>query len=406
MNFEQFLEEYKTLNIKELTREQLHSFREIFYDNGMLDEALKISEVIFNNSPDEEESIVLYAENLLHLGMRDEALVVLFNSKKTAQTLLLEGIMYKEDMLLDVAEEKFKKALALVGDNAELKEIIDYELANVYAEVGKSDDALTLSNEIFLENPNVESFRNVLDNLIGVGRFEEAVEFYKNHGSNYDEAEVHFAVAFAYNQLHELDKSKEELLKTIQCDSEFVDAYMHLGHMSVGREAIGYLEKYLEFQGTSTNVYLHLTALYREEKEYDKIRNMVREVLSTMGIDFDTLYIAINALRNLYETEKIYKIYEEHSLIKEDSSLLALTLLALSEEEDYVDFVEKEIYKHHPFLKDEASYFEILNNVYEVTNSSDIKMYMDELENRNSGIYEQFHDEHHIHDDNCGCGNH
>ena len=97
-----------------------------------------------------------------------------------------------------------------------------------------------------------------------------------------------------------------------------------------------------------------------------------------MGIDKNTLYISINALRQLHETEKIYDIYKEYNQVKKDSKLLVLSLLSLSEEEDYIDFVCKEIKIHHPFLFKEDLYGELLENVYNITQDKLIKRYLDE----------------------------
>lgn len=373
MDIEQFLKEYENIDIRFLERKQLEIFREIFFEHGMLDKALEISEVIYENNKEDEAAIVSYADNLMHLGKKDNALIILFNSKKTAQILLMEGLIYKSDFLFDVAEEKFKQAKSLVKDDEDLKAIIDVELANVYTEVGRSDDALEISYKMFNEDKNVDNFISVINNLLALGNFEEVIDFYNHYGNEYNDADIYFSLAYAYNQLKDLAKSREFLLKTIELDSENRDAYMHLGFMSKGQEAINYLEKYLELQGISKNVYVQLTSLYKKEKRYNDIRLMVKEVLTNMGIDNDSLYIAINALRELYETEKIFEIYKEHNIIKEDSSLLALSLLALSEDEDYVDFVEEEINKYHPFLYSEFDYSEILSNVYEATGNTTIQ---------------------------------
>ncbi|MBU0279013.1 lipopolysaccharide assembly protein LapB [Gemella sp. zg-1178] len=396
MDIEQFLKEYENIDINFLERGQLEVFREIFFEHGMLDKALEVSEVIYENNKEDEGAIVSYVDNLMHLGKKDEALMVLFNAEKTAQILLLEGLIYKYDFLFDVAEEKFKQAKLLVKDDEDLKALIDVELANVYVEVGRGDDALELSYKMFNENNNIDNFIEVTNNLLSLGKFEDVVDFYNQYGIEYEDAEIYFSLAYAHNQLKDLDKSKEFLLKRVALDNENLDAYMHLGFMSKGQEAIKYLEKYLDLQGLSKNVYIQLTSLYKQEKRYNDIRTMVKEILTIMGIDNDSLYIAINALKELYEAEKVFEIYQGYDIIKEDSSLLALALLALSEEEDYADFVEKEIKKHRPFLYNEATYPEILSNVYELTASATIKRYLHDVlaEQAMNSSYENFNNNH------------
>lgn len=391
MDFEQFLAEYNELDITELEREQLESFRDIFFEQGMLDKSLELSKFIYDKYPNDEAAIISYVDNLMYLDKKDDALIVLYNSEKTAQTLLMEALIYKGDMLLDVAEQKLKAAKDLVKDDEELKNIIDYELSNIYTEGDKVEESLDIVIDLFNRDNSLQNLKAVIDNMLLLGNYVDAIAFYLEHGEEYEDAELYFAISFAYNQMHDLEKSKTYLLKTISLDNEFRDAYMHLGYMSKGGEAIEYFEKYLSLQGVSPNVYIHLTELYRQEKQYNKIRSMVRDILTNMGIDNDTLYISINALRSLYEVEKIYEIYNEQDIIKDDSSLLALTLLALSEDEDYVDFVLEEINKYHPFLYDEPTYYAVLTNVYEFTGNDIIRRYMQEIELKNNyNTYDEF----------------
>lgn len=388
MDFNKFLEEYNKLDIKDLEREQLEKFRSIFVEYGVLDKALEISELIYENNKDDEAAIVSYVDNLMHLNKRDDALIVLYNSKKTSQTLFLEGIIYKEDMLFDVAEEKFKKALELVEDDEELENIIKYELANIYKETEKVQEALEINYNLFNENKTERNLENLLDVLLHLGKYEEVIQLYQENEKKLSSADIHFAVAYAHNQLEEFDKSKKHLLKTIELDPDFSQAYLGLGNVCKGQEAIKYLEKFVELEYFATGVYLRLIQLYKDEEQYDKIREMVRDVLQNRGIDFDTLHIAITALHTLYETEKIYEIYKNHNLIKEDSSLLALTLSSLLEEEEYVDFVLEEVKKHHPFLKEEITYYEILKNLYELTGDLVVKIYLQELEQNKEKYFE------------------
>lgn len=411
MEFAKFLEEYEQLDIENLEREQLESFRSIFFEHGMLEKSLELSEIIFKKYPNDEAATISYVDNLMHLGERDQALLILFNSEKTAQTLLMEAIIYKEDMLYDVAEDKLKQAIEL-SDDEDLNNIINHELANVYFEEGRTEEALLINRVIFEKDPNVNSFKMVMDSLLSLGQYDEAVVFYVNYGHDFEDADIYFSAAFAYNQMHELTKSKDLLLKTIELDKDYVDAYMHLGFLSMGEEAIKYLEKYVEYQGLSTNVYLQLTHLYNVNQEYDKIRSMVRNVLTNMGIDNSSLYIAINALKTLYETETIYNIYSEHDLIKEDSSLLYLSLSALIEEEEYIDYVVDEIKQHHLVLKTEYNYYDLLQIAYEYTGDTVIRDYLTELELENSGhnvvdhLGSFYHEHDHHHSDDCDCGHH
>ena len=280
----------------------------------------------------------------------------------------IEFADYSEDELYEIAEDKFLAARAGT-DFDEAIRAIDKELVGIYLSTGREDKARNLSERIFYEEPSLENFQTAFDNLYALGLFEEAIDFYNQNGRGYEDAGILFSLAFAYNQIQNLEKSKMHLLKTIAIDPDFTEAYLHLGHMSKGDEAKRYLEKYIELQGMAISGYLHLISLYKDDQQYDNIRTLMQEVLTAQGISEETLFIAINALKSLYEYDKIYDLYNGNSLIKDDPILLGAALNALSEEEDYIDFVEEEVVTYFDVLHDDPTYVETLRNVYDLTGS-------------------------------------
>lgn len=371
MDIEQFIEELKNIDFRKLDREQQESFRTILLDNGYLEEALEVSKVIYEQNKEEDEAIEGYVHNLQFLDKKDEALVVLYNAPKTPSILYQEGLMYMEDELYEIAEEKFLQAKRGT-DFDEAIRAIDKELVAIYMASGQEEKARNLSEKIFQDEQTFENFQAAFDNLFALGEYEEAIEFYKQYGKGYEDAGILFSLAFAYNQLQDLENSKMNLLKTIALNPDYTEAYLHLGHMSKGEEAKNFLEKYIQGQGGAISAYLHLISLYKEDEEYDKIRKLMQETLTTLGISEETLFITIKALQALYEYDKIYELYNQHAEIKDDPILLGAALNALSEEEDYIDFVEEEAITYFEQLHDDPSYLDTLRNVYEITSSPNI----------------------------------
>lgn len=136
MEIEQFLNELDNIDFESIDREQQESFRTILLDNGLFDKALKLSEVIYNQNKEDDAAIESYVHNLMYLDKKDEALVVLYNSPKTPAILYLEGLIYKEDELFEIAEEKFVRARELT-DVKEAVRAIDKELVAIYLETGR-----------------------------------------------------------------------------------------------------------------------------------------------------------------------------------------------------------------------------------------------------------------------------
>lgn len=380
MDINQFLEELKGIDYRSLDREQQDSFRTILLDNGLFEEALEISKVIYEQNPEEDEAIEGYVHNLQFLDRKDDALVVLYNAPKTPSILYQEGLLYMEDGLYEIAEEKFLQARRGTDFDLAIR-AIDKELVGIYLATGQEEKARSLSERIFHEEQTFENFQIAFDNLFALGLFDDAIEFYNQYGKNYEDADILFSLAFAYNQVQNLEKSKMNLLKTIALNPDFTEAYLHLGHMSKGDEAKSYLEKYIELQGGAISAYLHLISLYKDDNEHDKIRVLMQDILKSMGLSEETLFITINALKALYEYDKIYDLYNDHGLIKDDPILLGAALNALSEEEDYIDFVEDEVVTYFEVLHDEPTYLETLRNVYELTASKRVLEIIQHFEN-------------------------
>lgn len=368
MEIDKFLEELKNIDYTLLDREQQENFRTILLDQGLFEEALEFSKVIYEQNRDDENAVESYVHNLQYLDKKDEALVVLYNAPRSATVLYQEGLIYMEDGLFEIAEDKFLRARELTDYNEAIR-AIDKELVAIYLQSGKEDKARNLSERIYHEEPSLENFQTAFDNLFALGLFEEAIAFYKENGKQYEDPHILFALAFAYNQIQDLENSKMNLLKTIAMEPDFTEAYLHLGHMSKGDEAKNYLEKYIELQGMALSAYLHLISLYKDDQQYDKIRLLMQEVLNSQGVSEETLFISINALKSLYEYEKIYELYTQQALIKDDPILLGAALNALSEEEDYIDFVEEEALTYFEVLHDEPTYPETLQNIYDLTGS-------------------------------------
>ena len=112
MNLQKFLEELKNIDLYGLDREQQEEFRTVLLDNGLFEECLELSRVIYEQNREEDTAIEGYVHNLLYLDRKDDALVVLYNSPKTPAILYQEGLIYLEDELYEIAEDKFLSARA------------------------------------------------------------------------------------------------------------------------------------------------------------------------------------------------------------------------------------------------------------------------------------------------------
>ena len=67
MDIQQFLEELKDIDFSALDREQQEEFRTVLLDNGLFDECLELSRIIYEQNREEDMAIEGYVHNLLYL---------------------------------------------------------------------------------------------------------------------------------------------------------------------------------------------------------------------------------------------------------------------------------------------------------------------------------------------------
>ena len=174
MDIQQFLEELKDIDFSALDREQQEEFRTILLDNGLFDECLELSRIIYEQNREDDTAIEGYVHNLLYLDKKDDALVVLYNSPKTPSILYQEGLIYLEDELYEIAEDKFLAARAGT-DFDEAIRAIDKELVGIYLSTGREDKEKIINyiknnDKILLETLTVsrrylEKAQNSIDNI-------------------------------------------------------------------------------------------------------------------------------------------------------------------------------------------------------------------------------------------------
>ena len=73
MDIQQFLEELKDIDFSALDREQQEEFRTILLDNGLFDECLELSRIIYEQNREDDTAIEGYVHNLLYLDKKDDA---------------------------------------------------------------------------------------------------------------------------------------------------------------------------------------------------------------------------------------------------------------------------------------------------------------------------------------------
>jgi tetratricopeptide (TPR) repeat protein len=100
-----------------------------------------------------------------------------------------------------------------------------------------------------------------------------------------------------------MELAKAELLKTIQCDPQFAEAYYNLANLSLGDpSAESYLLKYIQLQPEDPDGFNLLGYIYHSSGQYAKARQAYQ---SSLTIDPDSYYTH-NSLSYVYRKMENY----------------------------------------------------------------------------------------------------
>jgi len=119
------------------------------------------------------------------------------------------GTAYQEMGLIDKAEQEFRVAISDV--NYRSKELPYYNLARLYLEQGKVEEALSYIERSIEINKSFRMGYNLRGNILErLSRYEEAIESYKTALKNLEgDVDISFNLAVAYFKNNELSKAKE-----------------------------------------------------------------------------------------------------------------------------------------------------------------------------------------------------
>ena len=164
-------------------------------------------------------------------GERDKALAFIETVEGHAGSSLSQEIEEARNELFQDPEERIG-FLEERLDDAEDREAALSELATLYDQVGDRDRAREIAEELYELNPNFENTRKLADLALSNAEYGQAVEYLREALElSPDESgrkNVALEISEAYQNLGELQSSREYARRAIDLDSSFGDAYMQI----------------------------------------------------------------------------------------------------------------------------------------------------------------------------------
>ena len=202
------------------------------------------------------------------------------------------------------AIEAYKLALRVNPDDTLAK----YNLAVVYQDQGKLDDAETLYREILSRTEDTNSRINLAAILHARGQFDPAVEELKaGLQANRDNPNPASVLGEYLARADKPEEAEHYFLEALKMDDKHAPTYYRLGslHLKMGRDESGlrHLEKAVELD---PEVPVYLEALANEYEHREQISEAVQafERLSVLQPNREDLFIHLG---DIYRTQKFFK---------------------------------------------------------------------------------------------------
>lgn len=215
--------------IRKANDDELVMIADLFIQLGLLNDARSILESLLEQYPDEADIQLALAEIYIDLEEDELALVQLQSIDSSSEAylaaLLITADLYQSQGLFEVAEQKLIEAKQLAPDDY----LIDFAQGELAFSLGNYNDALFHYEKVYHQVDqvaDVDLSLRLAESLAAIGKFEDALEYYKNTAS--DDPDILFRYGFIAYRANRLDiaiKVWEELIKH---DREFASVYNYL----------------------------------------------------------------------------------------------------------------------------------------------------------------------------------
>lgn len=283
-----------------------------------------------NDNVDHDDYVISYiVDSYIGEARLDDALTLINNSPETPTVLMLKSEIFQQMNLNDVAVRLLFEAKTMSDDI-----IIDFAIAELYYTLGDLEEAIRFYEAVL--NEGLEEVNGIIVSLrladiyVNLLNFEEARSYFDHvPDEQYSNEDFYKEALLEYN-LKEYERAKTLLLKVIDNEPYFINAYILLMNIYETEhnldEALQVLENYLLENDKNALIYFHIGRLnFRQNKPEAAIQSFSHA--TSLDEDYDDAYLMLfESILKTGETETIddyVKHLDINSLSGESIYLLA-----------------------------------------------------------------------------------
>lgn len=249
-----------------------------------------------NDNVDHDDYVISYiVDSYISEARLDDALTLINNSPETPTVLLLKSEIFQQMNLNDVAVRLLFEAKTMSDDI-----IIDFAIAELYYTTGDLEEAIRFYEAVL--NEGLEEVNGIIlslrlaDIYVNLLNFEDARAYFDNvPEESYSNEDFYKEALLEYN-LKEYDRAKSLLLKVIDNEPYFINAYILLMNIYETEhnldEALETLQNYLRENDKNALIYFHIGRLYfRQNQPQEAIENF--SIATSLDEDYDDAYLML-----------------------------------------------------------------------------------------------------------------
>lgn len=294
---------------KKLHDEEKFYVADLYYQWGMIEEALTIAEDLHLSYPEEVDITLLLAELYMELE-EEERVIQLLSSIPSShvaypRSLILLADLYQLQGLPEVSEQKLLEAKQLLPD----EKVIDFALGELYFHLAQYKKAIRFYEAVLTEMnevSNVNIYNRLAESLSAIGQFEDALFFYQKGINAQSDLHTHFGYGITAMQAAHYQTAITQFEKVIEMDPAFTSAYLPLArsyeHEGMLKESLKTVKKGIQHDEFNKELYYYggkIALKLQSQKEAEQL------FLEALALDPGYVEAAIT-ITDIYNEEGRY----------------------------------------------------------------------------------------------------
>ncbi|CAM3720081.1 tetratricopeptide repeat protein [Alkalicoccus chagannorensis] len=374
--------------IKEADDETKRTAAELYYELGLVDQALELAEELMFRYPDHGELFAFASECYIELGREEEAVDMLNEigekDPSFVQARLLLADLYEHQGLEEVAETKLLEAVTHMPEES----VLQLGLAEFYLNRGDYQQAVSYYKKVIYQGnlPDdlpVHPQVRLAEAYSASGQFEEALEHYKEGLKEEQTADGLFGFGITSLQLQDYQTAVDAFTQLLEQDPDYTTGYGPLAKaqlaMKKWEDAQETLQEGIQRDEYNEELYLEMARLQLSRGADEEGRDFLKRVIalnpSNVGAvqealfyydeeeDYEEMLELIRFLDDYHEFDPLYERFRAKALFEENDVAgaaqamdVAVSSLArderLLEEAAVMFFANRQKEKAVPLLKE------------------------------------------------------